>query len=152
MRSITVSKLAILLVPAVISSLGAGLVFSGASRADPRTRDSQEEALLGSYRCGAGPSEAFLSLAFSATGDVFDDETDLFRSVSVPSTPGETCEFYSLALLESISSESCKVSPVEISVDETGESRSFQFVCRDGRATIIRIIADVSASFLTSSP
>jgi hypothetical protein len=146
------SKFPILLTTALISLLGAGLVFSGASQADPRRRDSQEEALLGSYRCGAGPSEAFLSLAFSATGDVFNDETNLFRSVSVPSTPGETCEFYSLALLDSIAVGSCKVSPVEISADETGESRSFQFVCSAGRPTIIRIIADVSAAFLTSSP
>lgn len=145
-------KSASVLIAAFTALLGAELVLPSASLADSPKRASQDEVLLGSYRCGASPSEAFLSLEFNATGDVFREATDLFRSVAVPSTPAETCELHAAALLDSASSESCKVSPVEISSDETGQSRSFQFVCRARRPAIIGIVADVSAAFLTSSP
>ena len=143
---------AILRAGALVCAAAGALILSGASRADPRSHEGREEVLIASYRCGAGASEAFLSVTFNATGDVFSDETDLFRSVSVASTPGETCEAHSLALLESISPGPCKLGPVEITVDESGQSRSFQFVCRAQRPTIIRIVADVTAAFLTSSP
>jgi hypothetical protein len=155
MRKLALKKSVLVMTAALVSFVGAGIVFSGASQADrpASTRQQstrQQEALFGSYRCSAGPADGFLSLVFNATGDVFDDETNLFRSVAVPSTPGETCEFHTHAALDSISPRPCAVSAVEASADETGATRSFQFVCRAGRPTIIRVIADVSEVLLTS--
>jgi hypothetical protein len=147
------SKPALVLGILLASLLAIGFAaFSAAGHDGPSVRQHQEEALAASYRCGAGSLHGFLSLELSATGDVFNDDTSLVRTVSVASTPAEACEFHSGVILESLSAEPCTVSAVEVSTDETGETRTFHFVCRAERPTIIRTIAEVSAALLTRSP
>lgn len=147
------SQFALLPGALVAALLATGIVtFPSVSRGDPPPREVQEEALFGGYSCSAGLSDGYLSLTFNATGDVVDEETYLFRWVPVLTTPGETCELHSSAALASLSSGPCTLSPVDVSTDESGARRSFQFVCRAGRATIIRSLADVSAVLLTSAP
>jgi len=137
----------------IAALLGIGVaMFSSVSRAQPPAREVREEALFGSHWCSAGASDGYLSLVFNATGDVLDEETYVGRSVSVVTTPGETCALHSAAALASLPSGSCAASPVEIRTDEYGEMRSFQFVCRADRGTIVRTLADLSAVLLTSSP
>ena len=100
------------------------LAFASVSRAEPAAREVQEEALFGSYWCSVGASDGYLYLSFNATGDIFDEETYVSRSVRVSTTPGETCEYHSGAVLASLSSGPCAVSQVEIRTDEYGETRS----------------------------
>ena len=143
------------LLPGVLLAalLGTGIVTPpSAGRAEPPARETREEALFGSYWCSAGASDGYLSLSFNATGDVLDAETYLSRMVTVATTPSETCGLHTAAALSSLSAGPCTLGAVEIRTDEYGETRSFQFVCRAGRAGIVRTLADVSAVLLTSSP
>jgi hypothetical protein len=133
--------------------LGSGFfAFSATSHDDSSARHIQEEVLFGTYWCSVGLSDGYLWLDFNATGDVLNKETFISRAVTVSSTPAEICEFYSSETLDSLSSQPCTISEVEISADDTGESRSFQFVCRAARATIIRTMAGASEVLLTSAP
>jgi hypothetical protein len=133
--------------------MGVGVVaFDAAGHNGSRVRQHQQEALLATYRCGAGLSEAFLSLEFKGTGDVFSADTSVFRSVAVTSTPVEVCQFYTAAALESLASGACDVSVVDVSSGSGSDVRSFQFVCRAGRPAIVRTVAEVSAALLIGAP
>lgn len=117
-----------------------------------RQPGERAEALMGTYGCGASPTQAFLSLDFKATGDVFPNETFVFHSLEVDSGPAETCDPRVAAQLAELRAAGCAVGPVRARDDESGSSRDLSFVCHAPRSEVVAIVARLSERLLTDTP
>ena len=133
-----------------IALVGAGAASYAGSRSSREESAGDAELLIGDYRCGSDFETAFQWVTFQATNGILDDYQYVQGNLPLVSTPAEACDPAVAAMVEVLSGRSCALSAIDLQQDQTGEARSFRFVCDGPRDRVVQSMAVAARTILTA--
>jgi hypothetical protein len=135
-----------------LTALAAIAVITGSVSAHAGST-SGAEVMAGWYQCGIGEGgQGFVWTSFQSTGDLLPESFSLQREIHAAANPQETCGALAAGAHQIVQAAGCTVGPHQASVDESGASDGFSFLCHDQRSRLTQILADLGSSILTTAP